>query len=91
MLKETDVEIGFIYSRKDPRQTKARNFVAKFIREKGLTAELKEVHQEVDSPILIVNGRALKDERRERRQSDDPMFPGVNEILQELERSIWSL
>lgn len=85
------MEIGIIYSKKDPRQTKARNLVAKFIREKGLTAELKEEHQEVKSPILIVNGRALKDERREPRLPNDPMFPGINEILQELERSIWSL
>ena len=85
------MEIGFIYSNKDPRQKKARNFVIRFIRERGLTAVLKEKHKEVKSPILIVDGRALKDQRRTPREPDGPMFPGIADITRELEKSFWSL
>ena len=85
------MEIGFIYSRKDPRQTKARNFIAKFIKERGLAAVLKEKEEEVASPTLIVDGRALKDQRKTPREPNAPMFPSIAEITKELEKSVWSL
>lgn len=85
------MEIGFIYSGKDPRQKKARNFVVKFIRERGLTAVLKEKQQEVKSPILIVDGRAFRDQRKVPREPNAPMFPGIADITRELEKCFWSL
>lgn len=85
------MEIGFIYSNRDPRQKRARNFVIKFIRDRGLTAVLMEQHKEVSSPILIVDGRALKDQRKRPREPKAPMFPGIADITRELEKSFWSL
>lgn len=85
------MEIGFIYSSQDPRQTKARNFLVRFVRELGLAAVLREKQQEVKSPILIVDGRALKDQRKAPRGPDAPMFPGIADITRELEKCFWLL
>lgn len=85
------MEIGLIYSGKDPRQTQARNFVRQFIRERGLTARLTESEQPVQSPVLIVDGQSFKDQRRTKRDPKAPMFPGIADITKILERHIWSL
>ncbi|MEW5993585.1 MAG: hypothetical protein AB1744_04225, partial [Candidatus Zixiibacteriota bacterium] len=62
------MEIGLIYSGKDPRQTQARDFVRKYIRERGILARLVETEQPVKSLTVIVNGEALKDQRSQPRK-----------------------
>ena len=85
------MDIKLIYSRKDPRQTRARNFVRRFVRERGILARIIETEQAVTSPTVIINGEALT-ERRSRARSPEPrMYPGIDDIARALERHIWSL
>ncbi|MFQ6009043.1 MAG: hypothetical protein ACE5K8_08850 [Candidatus Zixiibacteriota bacterium] len=85
------MEIGFIYSSKDPRQVQARDFVKKFVNERGVLAKIIESEQPVKSPTVIVNGRALKDQRRKPRSKDAPMYPTTSDIANFLERYLWSV
>jgi hypothetical protein len=85
------VEIGLIYSKADPRQTDARNFVHRFLAEHGVLAEVVEEDQPVKSPTLIINGFTLMDQRQRNRASDSAMFPGLPEIKQALEQHLWCL
>ena len=41
------MEIGVIYSSKDPRQTQARDFVMRFVQEHGILARIVESEQPV--------------------------------------------
>ncbi len=83
------MEIGLIYSGKDPRQAKARDFVREFVRERGVLARIVESEQPVKSPTVIVNGEALKDQRREPRSKHEPMYPSTADIAHFLERHLW--
>ncbi len=85
------MEIGLIYSKDDPRQTEARDFVHRFIRERGILARVVESNQPVKSPTLIINGHALKDQRTEQRTSRHAMFPALSDIARALEQHLWSL
>ena len=85
------MDIGLVYSNKDPRQNKAREFVYRFVRERGVNATILEVNRDVDSPTLIINGRALKDQRSKPREESPEMFPGLKEIAAALERHAWCL
>jgi hypothetical protein len=85
------MEIALIYSRKDPRQVQARDFVKKFVDERGVLAKIVEWEQPVKSPTVIVNGRALKDQRKKPRSKNDPMFPSTSDIARFLERQLWSV
>jgi hypothetical protein len=40
---------------------------------------------------LIINGRALKDQREHPREPDPPMFPTIKDMADALERHLWSL
>ena len=84
------MEIGLIYSSKDPRQTQARDFVWKFVQERGILAHIIESEQPVKSPTVIVNGQALKDLRHKPRGKQEPMYPSTSDIAQFLERHLWS-
>jgi hypothetical protein len=86
------MDIGLVYSDKDPRQRKARDFVREFLSKRGMLATLRESQSDdVKSPTLIVNGRALKDLRERPRDIDAPMFPTIKDMAEALERYLWSL
>lgn len=86
------VEIGLIYSKADPRQSDAREFVYRFLADHGVLAEIVEEDQPVPSPTLIINGFTLADQRQSTRAVDTArMFPGVEEIRRELERQLWGV
>ena len=85
------MEIGLIYSSKDPRQTQARDFVKKFVRERGMLASIVESEQPVQSPTVIINGCALKDQRQKPRGNDKTMYPSTSDIAHFLERHLWDM
>ncbi len=85
------MEIGLIYSSKDPRQAKTMDFVKKFVRERGILADIVESEQPVESPTVIVNGRALKDQRQKRRGTTEAMYPSTSDIARFLERQLWGI
>lgn len=85
------MDIGIIYSEKDPRQTRARDFVREFIRKSGAAATLVEKTADVDSPTLTINGQKLINMRQQDRRDISPMFPALKDIAEALERSLWSL
>ncbi len=85
------MEIGLIYSKDDPRQTEARDFVHRFIRERGILAQVVESNQPVESPTVIINGHALKDQRGAPRSNRRSMFPALADIARALEQQLWSL
>jgi len=85
------MEIGLIYSRKDPRQAKARDFVRRFVRERGVLASIFESDQPVTSPTLIIDGQALKDKRSKPRGEKPRMYPSIEDIARALEEHIWCL
>ncbi|MDD3732453.1 MAG: hypothetical protein PHU88_08785 [candidate division Zixibacteria bacterium] len=84
------MEINLIYSKDDPRQTKARNFVKQFLHDRGVLAKVFESDQPVKSPTLIVNGQILTDSRQKPRGTDTRMYPGIDDIAEVLEKHIWS-
>ncbi len=85
------MEIGLIYSKDDPRQAEARDFVHRFIKERGILANVTESEQPVSSPTVIIDGHALKEERSKKRSGDRKMFPSIPEIARALEQHAWSL
>lgn len=85
------MEIGFIYSEKDPRQRKAREFLDAYCEERGILARIVETHKPVESPTLIIDGHTLTEMRQEPREPKPRMFPSIKDIAQEIERHAWSL
>jgi len=85
------MEIGLIYSGKDPRQAEARDFVHRFIRERGILARIVESEQPVKSPTIVVNGETLKDQRKRPRGNHPRMFPAIADIARVLEQHVWSV
>jgi len=86
------MDIGLVYSDKDPRQKKARDFLRQFLEERGVLANIFEAKRDVASPTLIINGQALKDMRRKPREGQEhKMYPGISEIASALERHLWVL
>jgi len=84
------MDISIIYSKDDPRQAKARNFVRQFIHDRGVLARFTESDQPVDSPTLIINGDVLTESRGKPRGKQPKMYPGIDEIANVLEKHIWS-
>ena len=85
------MDIGLVYSQKDPRQTRARDYVHEFLRKRGILARVFETESDVTSPTVIIDGHALKDQRRAPRDSNAPMYPSIKDIAEALERHVWSL
>lgn len=86
------MDIGLVYSDKDPRQTRARDFLRRFIRERGVQANFYEKKQDVNSPTLIINGQTLTDLRRKPREGqENRMYPAIPDMAKALERHIWCL
>jgi hypothetical protein len=83
------MEIGLIYSGQDPLQAEARDFVRKFIKERGILAEIKESDQPVKSPTVIINGDTLTEQRSRPREKNPPMYPAIADIAQALEIHCW--
>jgi len=85
------MDIGFVYSQKDPRQAKARDFVIDFVQKRGILARVFEAPSDVDSPTLIIDGHTLKDQRRTPRENQPRMYPSIRDIAEALERHFWTL
>ena len=85
------MEIGFIYSQKDPRQRKAREFLDKYCQERGILARIVESIKPVQSPTLIIDGHTLTDMRETPREPNPSMFPSIKDIALAIERHAWSL
>jgi hypothetical protein len=85
------MEIGLIYSKSDARQTKARDFLQRFVKERGVLAKIVEVEKDVVSPTVIIDGHALKDKRHKPRGERPAMYPSIKDIAEALERQLWCL
>lgn len=85
------MDIGLVYSSKDPRQLKARNFVINFIKERGILANVVESDEPVKSPTVIINGHQLTDLREHPRRKSARMFPDLEAIAKVLEKHAWCL
>ncbi len=85
------MEIGLIYSRKDPRQAEARDFVRRFCQERGILARIIESEQPVESPTIVINGQALRDRRQQPREESSRMFPALDDIARAIEQHVWAL
>lgn len=86
------MDIGLVYSDKDPRQKQARDFLRRFLQERGVLASIFEAKKDVASPTLIINGQAIRDLRRKPREGqENKMYPGISDIASALERHLWVL
>lgn len=85
------MEVGLIYSSKDPDQVKARNFVRKFITERGILAKFKESDQPVKTPKIFINGQALVDRQKKPRGKNRSGILSLKAIADQLEHQIWCL
>ncbi len=85
------MEIGLIYSKKDPRQAEARHFVEQFIEERGILASIIESEQPVLSPTIIINGCPLTDRRSAPRSQAGHMYPDLSDIGRALEEQFWGM
>ncbi len=86
------MEIGLTYSSKDPRQIQTRDFVRKFIKDRGILAHLVENEQPVKAPTISINGCCIsEDVYTAAAGKERAKFPTMNDIAQALERNIWSL
>jgi hypothetical protein len=85
------MEIGLIYSNKDPKQTETRNFVRRFVYERGILAQIIESVQPVTSPTVVINGHTLRDLRLTPRGMNPRMFPDQDDIARAIEQHLWSL
>jgi hypothetical protein len=85
------MDVGLIYSSKDPSQKKTRDFVKKFIEEHGLLVKYTEADKDVDSPRIIINGQLLVDQRQKKGTDKKSIFPDLKSIAKQLEHSSWCL
>lgn len=87
------MEIGLIYSRKDPQQIAARDYIRKFVQDHGILANIVESEQEVNRPLITVNGCDLLGDGGQKVVSGRRRMkiPSMDEIASALERTIWSL
>jgi hypothetical protein len=83
------MEIGLIYSRKDPVQTEARDFLRQYVREHGILARIEEFDKPVKSPTLVINGEAIRDMRAKPREKNPPMYPAVDDMARAIEMHLW--
>ena len=85
------MEIGLIYSGKDPRQKRARDFLREYLRDRGILAEFIETETDVKSPTVIIDGHTLTDGRRRPRADQPAMYPNAKDIIAALERHVWCI
>ena len=86
------MEIGLTYSSKDPRQIQTRDFVRKYIRDRGILARLVENEQPVKAPTISINGCCISEDIYTAAAGRQKVkFPTMDDIARALERNIWSL
>lgn len=88
------MEIGLIYSSKDPRQTKTRAFLRRFVRERGILARFVETERPVKAPTVIIDGRMVTCSTADTKSDDKSAaarFPTTKDLTRALEKSIWCL
>ena len=88
------MEIGFTYSSKDPRQLEARNFVRRFVEDRGILARITEAEKDVKTPEITIDGWCLTQPiKRESsgKEAAPSFFPTLDDLARALERTIWSL
>ena len=83
------MEIGLVYSKRDRRQTEARDFLRRYVQERGVLARIIEEDRDVISPTLVINGHTLRDLRKEPRGNRPGMYPAIKDIAAALERHLW--
>ncbi len=84
------MDIDVIYSKADPRQCSTRDFVYRFVRERGIRAHIYEHEEHVAQVILVVDGVTLKEKRHQPRSEDTAPYPTIEVIAQTLEQHAWS-
>ena len=88
------MEIGLIYSSKDPRQAKTREFLKRFVRERGILARFVETERPVKTPTVIIDGHAVPCSTTKSGSKDNGVaapFPTTKDLTRALEQSIWCL
>ena len=89
------MEISLVYSSKDPRQARTRDFVKKFVEERGILARIVETEQPVKVPTIAIDGCSITTAQTrvsaKRGLKQAVAFPTPDEIARALERSIWCL
>ncbi len=90
-IKEYSMEIGLVFSSKDPIQKEARDSIINFIDNSGMLAKYSELDKKVQSPTLIINGLSLTEKRKMKREDRRAMYPDRSEMLQFIEQHIWCL
>lgn len=88
------MEIGLVYSSKDPRQAEARDFVHQYIQEHGILAHVVEAEQPVQTPMISVDGCCItcgNSMATARGLNRRMKFPSLEEIAAALEEHVWSL
>ncbi len=93
------MEIGLVYSGKDPRHAQTRAFLKQFVKERGILANIVESDQPVATPILTIDGctvlesglKALKAMTPSMETTSTKRFPSKEDIARAIEKSIWCL
>ncbi len=89
--REVVIDISIIYSSTDPRQELARRFVRRYVEERGVLARITESEQPVQSPILIINGHTLADQRMLPRDLKPSMYPTLADMERALDEHVWGV
>ena len=82
------MEIGLIYSSKDPRQARARDFLYQYIEDHGILARVVETERPVQTPTITVDGCCINDSADNKKRFS---FPSFEDIAAALEERVWSL
>ena len=87
------MEIGLVYSKKDPRHKETRAFLRKFVQEHGILADIVESEAMVESPTVTIDGCAITGSQTKSHQDkvSGGVFPSTRDIAKALEQSIWCL
>lgn len=85
------MEIGVVYSSKDPEQLETRNFIREFINERGILAKYFEIDRPVKSPRIVIDGETLFDQRETPRMNQKKAFPDIKAVAKRLEYHSWCL
>lgn len=84
------MEIDVVYSKTDPEQRLTRDFIVRFVKERGMLARIHEYAGDgVKSVMLVVDGIALKEKRQQPRPEDLTPYPTIEIIAQTLEQHAW--
>jgi len=84
------MEIGLVYSSKDPRQTRTREFLQDFVRQRGIIARIVESEEPVRQPTITINGCSIADNLGQ-KDAERAVFPSIEEIGKALEKGFWCL